>query len=75
VHLHLRETASPAVREQLAFRDLLRADAGARAEYAGVKRRAVEDSRAAGPGETAYDVYLEAKSPWVRAALRRALEG
>ena len=75
VHLHVREAASPAVAEQLAFRDLLRGDPRAREEYAAQKQAAVLAAAGAPPGDAAYDAYLAAKSAWVERTLRRALDG
>lgn len=72
-HVHVRPAASPAVREQLAFRDLLRARDDERDAYAAVKRAAVAAAAGTAAGEGRYDAYLEAKSAWVRAALGRAL--
>jgi dephospho-CoA kinase len=72
-HVHVREAASPAVREQLAFRDLLRAHPDEREAYAAVKRAAVAAVPGTAAGEERYDAYLEAKSAWVRAAVGRAL--
>jgi GrpB-like predicted nucleotidyltransferase (UPF0157 family) len=54
-------------REQLAFRDALRADAAVRADYAALKRRlASEHSR---------DIaaYTDAKAPFIRSVLDRHL--
>ena len=75
VHLHVREAASPAVAEQLAFRDHLRSHPGVRDAYAAQKRAALAVAAAAGPGEPAYDAYLDAKAAWVRTTLRQALAG
>jgi dephospho-CoA kinase len=72
-HVHVREAASPAVHEQVAFRDHLRAHPDERDAYAAVKQAAVEAAAASPAGEGRYDAYLEAKSAWVRAAIGRAL--
>lgn len=74
VHLHVREAASPAVTEQLAFRDFLRGHPAACAQYAAQKRAAVLVAAGAAPGDGAHDAYLDAKSAWVAGTLRRALE-
>lgn len=57
VHLHLRVAGSPGWRLSLLLRDWLRADAGARAEYAALKRRLL----ASGVSTSG---YAEAKEPW-----------
>ena len=75
VHLHVREAASPAVAEQLAFRDHLRAHPQAREDYAAQKRAAVLVAAGAPPGDAAYDAYLDAKTAWVSATLRQAVDG
>lgn len=61
VDLHVRVAGGPGWRFALAFRDWLRADAVARAEYLAVTRAAGED----GAG------YAEAKDPWFTAARSR----
>lgn len=63
VNLHVRTAASPAVREALLFRDWLRAHGGERNAYAAVKATATSDD---------IDGYMDAKAPWIRAALDRA---
>ncbi len=73
VHLHVREAASPAVAEQLVFRDWLRAHDAERDAYAAVKRDAAAASHGAGPGEQVFGAYVEAKTAWVRDAVRRAV--
>ena len=70
VNLHVREVGSPGWRYALLFRDWLRADATARAEYLAVKRAAAE--RYAGDPDA--DRYVEAKEPWFDAAADRAHE-
>lgn len=73
-HVHVREVGAPGWRWALMFRDWLRADATARADYARVKRQLVARSgevddggRGRGgparPTEVAVD-YAEAKEPW-----------
>jgi dephospho-CoA kinase len=64
VNLHVRTADSPAVREQLVFRDWLRQHPAERDAYAGVKR---------GAAGVELEPYLDAKGPWIRAALLRAL--
>jgi dephospho-CoA kinase len=65
VHLHVRGEGSPGVRTALMFRDWLRADEGARAEYAALKRRL----RGEGLTTTA---YAAAKEPWFDEVWERA---
>lgn len=66
VNCHVRTTASPAWRNDLLFRDWLRATPAARDEYAVLKREL-----AAQPHETIQE-YADRKTPWMRAALARA---
>lgn len=68
VHLHIREVGSPGWRYALLFRDWLRADATACAEYLAVKREA--EARYGGDPDA--DRYVEVKEPWFDAALQRA---
>jgi dephospho-CoA kinase len=68
VNLHIREVGSPGWRYALLFRDWLRADAAARAEYLSVKRTTAE--RCAGDPDAAR--YVEAKEPWFDTAWERA---
>ncbi len=68
VHLHVREAGSAGWRCALLFRDWLRADADACAEYLALKRRA--ERECAGGGDAAR--YAEMKEPWFDAALPRA---
>lgn len=65
VHLHVRALGSPGWRYALLFRDWLRADPAARAEYESAKRAV-----AAANGDAA--TYAEAKEPWFDAAWPRA---
>ncbi|MDT7612618.1 MAG: dephospho-CoA kinase [Pseudonocardiales bacterium] len=60
VHLHVREVGSPGWRYSLLFRDWLRADAGALAEYLALKRAAAE--RCAADPDAAR--YVQEKEPW-----------
>ena len=64
-HIHIREVSSPGWRWALMFRDWMRADADARAEYA------AEKARIAASGATATE-YAEAKEPWFDAVHERA---
>lgn len=57
VHVHVREVDSPGWRWALLFRDWLRADPTARADYRAEKERLA----AGGPARTQ---YTEAKEPW-----------
>lgn len=68
VHLHVRVVGSPGWRYALLFRDWLRAEVAARAEYLAVKRAAAD--RYAGDPDACR--YAEAKEPWFDAALPRA---
>ena len=68
VNLHVREVGSPGWRYALLFRDWLRADAAARAEYLAVKRTAAE--RYADDPDA--DRYVEVKEPWFDEAFERA---
>lgn len=68
VNLHVREVGSPGWRYALLFRDWLRADPAARAEYLEVKRAAA--ARYAGDSDA--DRYVEVKEPWFDAAHERA---
>lgn len=60
VHLHVRVVGSAGWRYALLFRDWLRADAGARREYADLKWR-IATQHAADPDGVG---YAEAKEPW-----------
>lgn len=70
VNLHVRVLGSPGWRVALLFRDWLRADADARAEYAAVKRELAERYGS----DPDHERYAEAKEPWFLAALPRAQE-
>jgi GrpB-like predicted nucleotidyltransferase (UPF0157 family) len=64
-HLHVIEAEDPHARALLAFRDMLRADAALRREYASLKERLAEqhpDSR---------NAYTNAKAAFVEHALRQ----
>ena len=64
-HIHVREAGSPGWLWALMFRDWMRADPSAMAEYA------AEKARLARAGLTASE-YAEAKEPWFDAAYPRA---
>ncbi|MEU4343796.1 dephospho-CoA kinase [Nocardia sp. NPDC023852] len=73
-NVHVRVEGTPGQQFALWFRDWLRADAAARAEYLEVKREAA--AKAAGlTGKQAKLAYLEVKEPWFDAAFARALRG
>lgn len=65
VHVHVREIDGPGWRYALLFRDWLRAEVRERDAYAALKR---ELARSA----TTTTEYVEAKGPWIVAALARA---
>lgn len=70
-NVHIRVAGSPGQEFALLFRDWLRADAAARAEYLEVKREG--EAKAAGlTGEAATSAYLGVKEPWFDAAYARA---
>lgn len=66
VHVHVREGGSPGWEWALRFRDWLRADAQARADYEALKERFVAD-------DSLWDRYPEAKEPWFDAVHERVL--
>jgi dephospho-CoA kinase len=68
VHLYVREVASPGWRYALLFRDWLRADPAARAEYLALKRELAQ--RCADDADSGR--YSELKEPWFDAAVARA---
>ncbi|ONM46903.1 dephospho-CoA kinase [Nocardia donostiensis] len=71
--VHLRVAGTPGQEFALAFRDWLRADAAARAEYAEVKREG--EKKAAGlTGDAAVAAYLEIKKPWFDSVYPRVLQ-
>ncbi|AFU00549.1 dephospho-CoA kinase [Nocardia brasiliensis] len=72
-NVHVRVDGSPGQRFALAFRDWLRADAAARAEYLEVKRTG--EAKAAGlDGAAAMTAYLDVKEPWFDSAYHRLAE-
>ncbi|GAA2730237.1 dephospho-CoA kinase [Pedococcus aerophilus] len=64
-HVHVREVDSPGWRWALAFRDWMRADPGAREEYAAEKRRLAATLSTVGE-------YADAKEPWFDSVHERA---
>ncbi|MFI9404088.1 dephospho-CoA kinase [Nocardia sp. NPDC052316] len=69
-NVHVRVAGTPGQEYALLFRDWLRADAAARAEYLEVKRAA--EAKATGlTGEAATTAYLDVKEPWFAAAYPR----
>ncbi|APA97643.1 dephospho-CoA kinase [Nocardia seriolae] len=69
-NIHVRVAGSPGQRFALDFRDRLRSDASARAEYVEVKRAA--EAKAAGlTGAAAMEAYLAVKEPWFDAVFAR----
>lgn len=64
VHLHVREHGSPGWRFALLFRDWLRADPTARADYLAVKRAAADRARDDPDGRR----YAQSKEPYFDAA-------
>jgi dephospho-CoA kinase len=67
-NVHLRVDGSPGQQFALLFRDWLRADPEARANYLAVKRRVAAEDHATTAS------YAEAKGPWLADASRRAWE-
>jgi GrpB-like predicted nucleotidyltransferase (UPF0157 family) len=67
-NVHMYEVGSPQIVRHLAFRDYLLAHPAERIEYEAVKRRAAEVC------STNVNEYNDAKSAWVKACERRALE-
>jgi len=62
-NVHVRVDGSPGQRFALDFRDWLRTDADARAEYLEIKRRG--EAEATGTvGDEAVEAYLSVKEPW-----------
>jgi dephospho-CoA kinase len=64
-HVHVREVGSPGWRWALMFRDWMRADPGARADYEAEKRRLAETVQTVSE-------YAAAKEPWFDAVHERA---
>ncbi len=65
VHVHVREADSPAARLALLFRDWVRADPDALADYSRLKRSLVDQGLSSSE-------YAEAKEPWFAQAFVRA---
>lgn len=63
-HLHVVPEGDPELREMIAFRDALRADASLRAAYASEKARIIAGGTTFGPA------YAEAKTSFIVATLR-----
>lgn len=73
-NVHLRVAGSPGERFGLAFRDWLRSDAAARAEYLAVKHDA--EAKATGlHGHDAAVAYLNVKDPWFEEVGPRVVAG
>ncbi|MFC9896020.1 dephospho-CoA kinase [Nocardia sp. NPDC127579] len=69
-NVHIRAAGTPGQQFALNFRDWLRSDAEARAEYLAVKREA--EAKAAGlTGPAASDAYYGVKEPWFDSAYER----
>ena len=68
VNLHVRVAGSPGWRFALLFRDWLRADPSAAAEYLGVKRAASAEFA----GDVDAERYTRAKEPWFERAWQRS---
>jgi GrpB-like predicted nucleotidyltransferase (UPF0157 family) len=66
-HLHLVPAGSPRFRDELAFRDYLRAHKDVAEEYEALKRRLAEEFR------NDREAYTEAKTEFIRAAVGRAV--
>ncbi|MFI6166007.1 dephospho-CoA kinase [Nocardia sp. NPDC051052] len=71
-NVHVRVAGSPGQEYALLFRDWLRADADARAEYLELKR-AAEAKAAGSAGPDAMTAYIDVKEPWFAAAYPRML--
>ncbi|MFC9999952.1 dephospho-CoA kinase [Nocardia sp. NPDC127526] len=69
-NVHLRAEGAPGQRFALEFRDLLRTDPAARAEYLDIKR-AAEEKAAGLAGAAAADAYYSIKEPWFDAIFAR----
>ncbi len=66
-HLHLVPADSPRFRDELAFRDYLRAHRDVAEEYGALKRRLAKEL------EHDREAYTDAKSEFIRATVQRAL--
>jgi GrpB-like predicted nucleotidyltransferase (UPF0157 family)/ubiquinone/menaquinone biosynthesis C-methylase UbiE len=70
-HVHVVQAESDEERRTLAFRDYLRHDADAAREYETLKRELA--ARFGGASSESRDAYAEAKGPFVKAIVERAL--
>ncbi|MEV0948864.1 dephospho-CoA kinase [Rhodococcus sp. NPDC049939] len=70
--IHLRVAEWPGQRFALVFRDWLRADAEARAEYSAIKRAAAAKAASCSSDKEAVESYVEGKAPWFDRAYDRA---
>jgi len=73
-NIHIRVDGWPGQQFAILFRDWLRADASARAEYAELKVKAAESAAGIDDYAAAIDAYLGVKTPWFDAAFHRAWE-
>ncbi len=73
-NIHIRVDGWPGQQFAILFRDWLRADAAARAEYAELKVKAAESAAGIDDYAAAIDAYLGVKTPWFDAAFHRAWE-
>ncbi|MFZ2173488.1 MAG: dephospho-CoA kinase [Rhodococcus sp. (in: high G+C Gram-positive bacteria)] len=74
VNIHLRVDGWPGQQFALLFRDWLRADSDARAEYAEIKQAAARKAAGHTSYEDAITAYVDAKTPWFDRAYHRAWE-
>ncbi|WP_089249176.1 dephospho-CoA kinase [Rhodococcoides kyotonense] len=72
--VHIRVDGWPAQRFSLVFRDWLRADADAAAEYVAIKRTAAAAAAEVDDDIDAVETYESAKAPWFDGAYVRAWE-
>lgn len=73
-NIHIRVDGWPGQQFAILFRDWLRADPSARAEYAELKVKAAESAAGIDDYASAIDAYLGVKTPWFDAAFHRAWE-
>ncbi|KZL31480.1 MULTISPECIES: dephospho-CoA kinase [Rhodococcus] len=73
-NIRIRVDGWPGQQFAILFRDWLRADASARAEYAELKVKAAESAAGIDDYAAAIDAYLGVKTPWFDAAFHRAWE-
>ncbi|MFC0451874.1 dephospho-CoA kinase [Rhodococcus jostii] len=74
VNIHLRVDGWPGQQFALVFRDWLRADADARAEYLDLKEGAAAKAATHTDYREAITAYVDAKTPWFDRAYHRAWE-